>query len=869
MDVGVEFSHYRIIEHIGRGGMADVWSARDKQLNRTVAVKTVARDLSQDLNPIKLFEREAKTIAGLEHPHILPIYEFGEYSGQLYIVMRYVSGGSLEDLLEEGPLPTDEVMRLARSIAQALDYAHSNKIIHLDLKPSNILLDSYHLPYLADFGLAAVLDPQGRAQNPGSGTLLYMAPEQLTAEVLDHRADIYSFSILIFHMMTGQLPFDATIPLALKQLQLSENLPDVDFVTPGLPPAINPILRRGTEVDANRRPKSLMEMVIALDNAINPARVSSTSGFNLAGTKRPRPVARVQDMDTKTDALEDLITGPVDDLITRTAPVMDTNALNDLITGPVDNLITSSRPIKPMDGHTTRIDVGIDLDDLITSPDVAPEEMARREALDIFSRARRAWAHGQGRFLLGITHFTLINDYYVNAETNKLELDEAGMQMLLRGALEYDHDIDVWWQKLDDENRRWVALHALRSENAPARVRALERLEAISDSEPPQIPKLVAQTLQTETNKQAKLAAIHVLEVRAKFQPNLPSMTKDDTIRRRLTTQLRLTTASDWREMVYTQDIDLLLAQLALNDNDDSDKAVEEAAARTIGRIRSKTAVAELAKHQMKGERGALRALALVRDEAPSLPDDVSQQARIYAWLDNTWRRISQDPIQAVWRFVFAAIAGALAFGGYAYAQLSPLSIFFAERIGKTISTGATVGILVGLVVLLASDIPERLRGFWPWWGRLVLGLVAGFLSGILLWMAFTWFFLYFEPDNWQSLVIGGLGTALAFGAVSFFKLRGLVAAALAAVFLWASIYIPWWDQYVNESNLSISPLIYTRFADTRTGAPAQHINQFAIPMVIVIVLGAFAPMIWRDGRELVKRLREERKATPKLSGSP
>lgn len=218
MEVGVEFGQYRVIEHIGRGGMADVWSARDKRLNRTVAIKTVARDLSHDMNPVKLFEREAQTIANLEHPHILPIYEFGELEGQLYIVMRYVSGGSLEDVLEEGPIPPDEVMRLARAVALALDYAHENKVVHLDLKPSNILLDSYQLPYLADFGLATVMGPEGRAANPGSGTLLYMAPEQLTAEVLDQRADVYSFSIMLFHMMTGQLPFDAVVPLALKQI---------------------------------------------------------------------------------------------------------------------------------------------------------------------------------------------------------------------------------------------------------------------------------------------------------------------------------------------------------------------------------------------------------------------------------------------------------------------------------------------------------------------------------------------------------------------------------------------------------------------------------------------------------------------------
>ncbi|MCA9902632.1 MAG: protein kinase, partial [Anaerolineae bacterium] len=120
MDVGVEFSYYRVIEHIGRGGMADVWSARDKRLNRVVAIKTVARDLSLDTDPVKMFEQEARTIAALEHPHILPIYDFGEYDRQLYIAMRYVAGGSLEDVLHQGPMPVDEALHMARSIGTAL-----------------------------------------------------------------------------------------------------------------------------------------------------------------------------------------------------------------------------------------------------------------------------------------------------------------------------------------------------------------------------------------------------------------------------------------------------------------------------------------------------------------------------------------------------------------------------------------------------------------------------------------------------------------------------------------------------------------------------------------------------------------------------
>ena len=290
MDVGVEFGQYRVIEHIGRGGMADVWSARDKRLNRTVAIKTVARDLSHDMNPVKLFEREAQTIANLEHPHILPIYEFGDYDGQLYIVMRYVSGGSLEDVLEDGPLPPDEVMRLARAVAQALDYAHENKVVHLDLKPSNILLDSYQLPYLADFGLATVMGPEGRAANPGSGTLLYMAPEQLDGgsarsarrclQLLDHAVphDDRAASLRRDDAAGAQADSDERCAARAS-----------NRCNPGCRQRSRSMLRRGTEVEVNKRPATLGEIVEAIEEALG---VPGEGRERAARGSRRRPRAR-------------------------------------------------------------------------------------------------------------------------------------------------------------------------------------------------------------------------------------------------------------------------------------------------------------------------------------------------------------------------------------------------------------------------------------------------------------------------------------------------------------------------------------------------------------------------------------------------
>lgn len=798
MDIGSEFSHYRVIEHIGRGGMADVWSARDKRLNRTVAIKTIARDLSQDngVEPIKLFEREAQTIAQLEHPHILPIYDFGEFEGQLYIAMRYVTGGSLEHLLTDGPLSTDQVVRQAKNIASALDYAHSNHVIHLDLKPSNILMDSIESPYLADFGLATVLGPEGRAANPGYGTLLYMAPEQLTAGELDHRADIYSFTILVFQMLTGELPFDATTSLALKQLQWQEDLPEAEKMGSELAEVLTPILRRGTSLNPDDRPDTLMELVNELEDALG---------------KVQSPLVNIAQGDFDDEDGVGLIT--------------------------------------------------IDLSGVQTIADQGA--MIRREAQDIYNRARKAWAHGQGRFLLGVTHFMVMNDVYMKADENGLEIDEAGLQLLLRGALEYDHEIDYWWNKLDKDNRRWVALHAVRSESAPARARAFYRLETIPDGDPPRIPTLVAQALAVETNDEAKKAGINVLATRAKrdYPSGNYKAVPQGLTGRLLTTRTRqdiqLGIPSDWRATVYSEDIDQLLAQIALDPR--SSEAIAEQAARTVGRIRSLAAVKMIADAQRKGSRGALRALALVRDEAPSLPNVVSPQGRFYAWIANTWRRLTDDPLDNVRRFAFALLGATLAMAYYVFSSFTAEAIFAAERWGKTISIGLTFGMMIAILTLIAGELPARLRGFWPWWARVAFSVIAGFVWGTLAWGAFTWFFLNYDPV-WEVMAYAGIGTAFGFVVSSQFKLRGWVAFLITAVATYIPIYLMF-DFY----NTGVSPILplssevlNNPLAIVYFRTPEQ-IFTLGIPLVVLIALGAHFSGVWADLRSLWRWLRTKR----------
>lgn len=807
MDVGVEINQYKIVEHIGRGGMADVWSARDQRLNRMVAIKTIAQSLTTDDDPVNMFKQEAQFIARMEHPHILPIYDFGEFEGQLYIVMRYVAGGSLEDMLRRGPLPVSEVLRLGSAVAEALDYAHASKVIHLDLKPPNVLMDSHQVPYLADFGLATVM-VEGKAVNPGSGTLLYMAPEQLTSEVLDHRADIYSFCIVVYHMLTGQLPFEGATPLAIKQMQFNEDLPDPSMLNSSVPAYFGDILRRGTALDPDHRPLKLMHVIEDMREIIADSTAISLDFSNLRAEKKPQ----------------------------------------------------------------TEPDVPLPVSDDVS---------ALLEAVDIYSRARHSWADGNGRFLLGVTHFMLMNGYYMNAEAHGLDLDRSGKQMLLRGALEYDQEIMFWWEQLDDDNRRWVCLHALRSGNAPARVRALYRLETVPDADAPQIPRLVAQALQIETNEQARLAALQVLGTRAKLQRRIGGSIRSRILseKTRLKVQTEDHRDDDWHDIVFTYEIDLLVADIAM---DYGMPRVAEFAARIIGRIRSITAVSHLVEQQRSGRIRALRALALVRDEAPTLPSPVNPQGRFYAWSANTLRRMTEQPFNLILRYLLAVLGAWLGMGFHVFSVFRTQSVFMQQRWANTIAMGLVFGVIAGAVSILAGEFSARLRGFWPWYVRLVFALFFGTLAGSAAWWAWQWFFLTQQPSA-ELCLYGGFWMAMGFVLAAQFNLHSFIAVPLTAAMTYFPVFVTFYTGALKQDFWPITDLAdvsldvfwqdspYHPFGifrfrerfeallwydyDFQTLAIPDQLYSVAIPFALLIAVGGFLPLITRDIGDIVRRV--------------
>jgi hypothetical protein len=228
---------YEIERELGRGGMAVVYLARDPAMKRQVAVKVLPRQFTFDPQFRARFQREAEVIAALEHPHIVPIYDFGEHDDQPFIVMRYMPGGSLTDRLTQGPLPVAEAGRIIASLASALDEAHSKGIIHRDLKPGNILFDHHDEPFISDFGIAKLSEATAALTGTGIvGTPAYMSPEQARGDKhIDARSDIYALGTILFEMLTGKLPYEADTPMGIAIKHVTEPVPRILDTNPDLP----------------------------------------------------------------------------------------------------------------------------------------------------------------------------------------------------------------------------------------------------------------------------------------------------------------------------------------------------------------------------------------------------------------------------------------------------------------------------------------------------------------------------------------------------------------------------------------------------------------------------------------------------------
>ena len=277
-------NRYKILDHLGTGGMATVWLGYDTILDRQVAIKTFKID-ANDEDAVKRFNREAKAVTSLSHPNIVSIYDVENEGEFYYLILEYVEGMTLKDYMLKNPrMPIETIVHIAKQIAAGLSHAHQNGIIHRDIKPQNILMNENLTCKITDFGIARAYGDTTLTQtNQMLGTVYYLSPEQARGNVATAQSDIYSLGILIFEMITGQIPFkgESAVAIALKHLQ--EELPEIDKYRDHVPQSVKNIVLQATMKNPNERYISSKELFEDLSTVLNPERFHENkyTGFKI------------------------------------------------------------------------------------------------------------------------------------------------------------------------------------------------------------------------------------------------------------------------------------------------------------------------------------------------------------------------------------------------------------------------------------------------------------------------------------------------------------------------------------------------------------------------------------------------------------
>ena len=311
---GSSLGRYRVIEQLGRGGMATVFRCHDPNLDRYVAVKVLPSFHTDDPTFTARFSQEAQTVAKLNHPNILQIYDFGEDKGFTYIVSELVPGGDLQDMLEGTAMPALEVLKFMGPLAEALDYAHAAGIVHRDLKPANVLLDNDGRAILADFGLARMLESTTRFTQASQalGTPEYMAPEQAMGADADHRSDLYAFGVMIYQMLLGETPFRADTPAATLMAHVHQPLPLPTSLNPDIEPRMEAILLKALAKTPDDRFQSAREMIQALAQASDQVKEAAEGGDIGATAVLDLAAINPDDMLEAPTAVMDAAAGPAE-----------------------------------------------------------------------------------------------------------------------------------------------------------------------------------------------------------------------------------------------------------------------------------------------------------------------------------------------------------------------------------------------------------------------------------------------------------------------------------------------------------------------------------------------------------------------------
>jgi len=348
---------YEIVEQLGRGGMATVFKARHTVLDRDAALKFLDLAFLEDPEFVKRFRHEARVIAGLDHPNIVPVFDFSEHEGLPYLVMKFVEGETLKARLERGKLSTAHIAEMVQAIGNGLSYAHEQGVLHRDVKPSNVLLGKDGSIYLSDFGLARMA---ASAQSTLSrefmlGTPQYISPEQARSEPnLDARTDVYSFGILIYELLVGQVPFDADTPISIIHDHLYTPPPRPSAEAPGMPEDVDRVILRALAKDKKERFATVDEMVEALRESMQAVWPSTAAPSMATTLPRHSEPAETWQAGAPAEAIQgvlECVQGPSYPLLSDRLLIGRADPRRG-ISPDID--LTEAEPIDPKTGHRRR-----------------------------------------------------------------------------------------------------------------------------------------------------------------------------------------------------------------------------------------------------------------------------------------------------------------------------------------------------------------------------------------------------------------------------------------------------------------------------------------------------------------------------------
>ncbi len=309
LNTGDDFAGYKIVERIGSGGMATVYQAYHERLDRQVAVKILHESFVRDDSFLERFEREARIIARLEHPHIVPIYDYAEFDGQPYIVMKFIEGGTLKRRAIKEGIALDDMVRMMSMLADGLTYAHEMGVLHRDVKPSNILIDERDLPYISDFGLARIaqVGDSTISHDMMLGTPFYISPEQARGERdLSPATDVYAFAVILYELLTGQAPFGGDTAYAIVHEHIYTPPTPPSQINAELTSALDAVLLKALAKEPSQRYQTATALMRDLKLALAESGVTRLPPLHVANFDGRRKPHLAFDFEAKDYGLGDL-----------------------------------------------------------------------------------------------------------------------------------------------------------------------------------------------------------------------------------------------------------------------------------------------------------------------------------------------------------------------------------------------------------------------------------------------------------------------------------------------------------------------------------------------------------------------------------